>query len=162
MKKLLYIAVAFAAVLSCKDPIDPPIPPEPEPPVTEDKKLAEKIVGEWHCTFSDMDADIYVSFADGSAFELYQKVGEGSYRLYRGTWNIDEEASVLNGKYNDGTEWGSSYTIAMSEDEKSMTMSPKKASEPEEHVYRREDIPSEVKERSIVVVKSMTSGEPVL
>lgn len=153
MKKILYIAALLLSVLSCKEPVDPQPGPEPgpNPPVAE-KTLAEKIAGEWHCTVSDMDADIYLSLVSGNTFELYQKVGEGAYRLYRGTWTLDEKTAVLTGKYNDGEAWGSGYGVALSEDENTMTLDP--SAEGEDQTYRKESIPADVKENCVVVVKS--------
>jgi len=153
MKKILYIAALLLSVLSCKEPVDPqPGPgPDPNPPVTE-KTLAEKIAGEWHCVVSDMDADIYLSLASDNRFELYQKVGEGAYRLYRGTWSLDEKTAVLTGKYNDGEAWGSGYGVVLSEDENTLTLDP--SAEGEDQTYRKESIPADVKENCVVIVKS--------
>ena len=153
MKKILYIAALLLSVLSCKEPVDPQPGPEPgpNPPVTE-KTLAEKIAGEWHCVVSDMDADIYLSLASDNKFELYQKVGEGAYRLYRGTWSLDEKTAVLTGKYNDGEAWGSGYGVVLSEDENTLTLDP--SADGEDQTYRKESIPSDVKENCVVVVKS--------
>lgn len=153
MKKILYIAALLLSVLSCKEPVDPQPGPEPgpNPPVTE-KTLAEKIAGEWHCVVSDMDADIYLSLASDNKFELYQKVGEGAYRLYRGTWSLDEKTAVLTGKYNDGEAWGSGYGVVLSEDENTLTLDP--SADGEDQTYRKESIPADVKENCVVVVKS--------
>lgn len=153
MKKILYIAALLLSVLSCKEPVDPQPGPEPgpNPPVVE-KTLEEKIAGEWHCVVSDMDADIYLSLASDNKFELYQKVGEGAYRLYRGTWSLDEKTAVLTGKYNDGEAWGSGYGVVLSEDENTLTLDP--SADGEDQTFRKESIPSDVKDGCVVVVKS--------
>ena len=153
MKKILYILMALAVMTGCKEKPTPQ-PPEPQPEET----LAEKIVGEWHCVVSEIDADIYLELVSTSAFELYQKVGEGSHRLYRGTWSLNEETAKLTGKYNDGASWGSGYTVSISEDLNSMTLTP---SEGSEQVYRRGSIPLEIKTSCVVVVKSEDQS-PVL
>lgn len=163
MKKILYIIALLLSVLACKEPVDPQPDPDPEPgpnPPVVEKTLAEKIAGEWHCVVSDIDADIYLGLVSDNTFELYQKVGEGAYRLYRGTWSLDEKTASLTGKYNDGAAWASGYGVALSEDEKSMTLSP---SEGDDQTYRKESIPSEVKDGCVVVVKSVSEeSEPVL
>lgn len=151
MKKILYILMALAVMTGCKEK------PTPQPPVPEET-LAEKIVGEWHCTVSDIDADIYLELGTSFTFELYQKVGEGSYRLYRGTWTLDEATAMLTGKYNDSAAWGSGYSVVISEDQNSMTLTPSKG---DGQVYRRGSIPSEVKDNCIAVVKSEDQS-PVL
>ena len=169
MKKLLYIAFAILMAAGCgertvdpepkPDPDPKPTPDVPKPPVKEET-LAEKIAGEWHCVVSDIDADIYIKIASDSSFELYQKIGDGAHRLYRGTWELDEETAKLSGKYNDGNAWGSSYTVAVSEDKNSMTLVPLDAKD--EQVYRRENIPADVKDGCVVEVRSAGTASPVL
>lgn len=170
MKKILYIIMALSLLAGC-GPIDQPETPDtpdtpdtpvvpPDPPV-EDKTLSQRIPGEWHCSVPDFDADIYLNIMDDASFELYQKIGEGSYRLYRGTWTLDEATCEFNGKYNDGESWGSSYILALSDEDKSMTLTPKNSSD-EKQSYSRKEIPSEVKDNCVVVVKSGNSEAPVL
>ena len=153
--------------ISCGEKPTPPNPgpdpgPGPVPPVVDPvETLASKIAKEWHCVVSDIDADIYLSLGDSYTFELYQKIGEGAHRLYKGTWELDEDTAMLSGKYNDGAVWGSRYTVTLSEDGNSMTLTPSEGSEAQ--VYRKESIPSEVKEKAVVIVRSDAGCEvPVL
>ncbi len=140
MKKLIYILIAIAAISGCKKPVI-------------EKTFAEKVSGEWHCTPSDIQADIYVSFAADGGFELYQQITVGSHRLYRGSWSVaDETEQVITGKYNDGENWASDYIVTLSEDLNSMTM--KAVAGSVEYVYTRGEIPAEVKEKCAVVVKA--------
>ena len=166
MKKILYILMALMCI-ACGEKPTPPNPgpdpgPGPVPPVVDPvETLASKIAKEWHCVVSDIDADIYLSLGDSSTFELYQKIGEGAHRLYKGTWELDEDTAMLSGKYNDGAAWGSGYTVSVSEDGNSMTLTPSEGSEAQ--VYRKESIPSEVKEKAVVIVRSDAGCEvPVL
>ena len=155
MKKILYVIALLLSVLACKEPVDPqPDPgPDPNPPVVE-KTLAEKIAGEWHCVVSDIDADIYLGLVSDNRFELYQKVGEGAYRLYRGTWKVDENKAILSGKYNDGNAWAASYSVSIDKDVLTLT-SENEAKE--KSTYKKVSIPAEVKENCVVVVKSAGS-----
>ena len=166
MKKILYILMALMCI-ACGEKPTPPNPgpdpgPGPVPPVVDPvETLASKIAKEWHCVVSDIDADIYLSLGDSYTFELYQKIGEGAHRLYKGTWELDEDTAMLSGKYNDGAAWGSGYTVSVSEDGNSMTLTPSEGSEAQ--VYRKESIPSEVKEKAVVIVRSDAGCEvPVL
>ena len=159
MKKLLYITFAILMMVGCGDRPADPTPVVPDPPVKEES-LAEMIIGEWHCVISDIEADIYLYIASDSSFELYQMVGDGAHRLYRGSWELDEDAAKLSGKYNDGNAWGSSYTVAVSEDKNSMTLVSLEAKE--EQVYRRENIPADAKEGCVVEVRSAGTASPVL
>ena len=101
-----------------------------------------------------MGADIYLGLTENKKFELYQKIGDGAYHLYKGSWQIDEESAVLSGKYNDSQAWGSEYDVAISGDGKTLTLSPKASGAEEKHDYTREEIPASVSEHCVTVVKS--------
>ncbi len=147
------MALAIFAGCEKKPATETPGGDEPEKP----KTMTEKMAGEWHCSPTDMKADIYVSFAADGKFELYQQITEGAYRLYRGTWNVaDEEQKVITGKYNDGEDWGSSYVVTVS-DENSMTLEPISVTEPVKYDYTRTAIPAEVKDNCVIMVRSAES-----
>lgn len=159
MKRTLYILFAAFAIIACGDKIDPENQGNnggngnqgtTEPTVT----LATKITGEWHSTSLPVAGDVYFSLAEGGAFELYQKIGEGGYRLYRGTWKVDETKAILSGKYNDGNPWAASYSVSIDKDVITLT-SENEAKE--KSTYKKENIPAEVKENCVVVVKSAGS-----
>lgn len=179
MKRTLYILFAAFAIIACGDKMDPDNQGgnsgntensggnennggnsgnnggngnqgTTEPTVT----LASKITGEWHSTSLPVTGDIYFSLAEDGAFELYQKIGEGSFRLYRGTWKVDEDKAVLSGKYNDGNAWAASYSVSLDKDVLTLT-SENEAKE--KSTYKKGTIPAEVKENCVVVVKSAGS-----
>lgn len=112
--------------------------------------LEQKLCTEWHSTFLPVDGDIYISFNDNKTFELYQQIGEGAHRLYRGTWNLEE--NLLTGKYNDGEEWAAAYTITINDKQLTMTSVNDAA---EESVFAKEDIPEEVVQTCEIIVKSL-------
>ena len=115
---------------------------------------ATKVVGEWHCAPEGYDVDVYVAFdADGS-FEEYQRLGEGRYRHYAGTWSVNK--SELSGVYADGTEWGSSYTLSFNGDTMTLTANNDSA---EAIVYTKCEIPTEVKSEAIDPLGSETRAE---
>ena len=111
--------------------------------------LAKKMVGDWHCQATSVDAEIYVTFTAEGTFALYQKIGEGAFRLYNGTYGL--AGSVLSGKYNDGTAWGASYEVASS-DSDTLTLTAEGVTE----TYGRVTggIPEEVLASCVTVVKS--------
>ncbi len=150
MKKILYIIMALTVLIGCQKPAPTP-EPEPEP---EEKKIAEQAVGEWHCVNEEEQADIYLSLAEDLKFELYQKITQGSYRLYRGTWSVDEEEDIISGQYNDGEPWAKDYLIVISEDGKTMNLIAKETIGTRNYKYTRTEIPGDIKENCIVVVKS--------
>ena len=129
---------------------------EPDKPIVEQEEevtFAEKLIGDWHHKSADIDAEIYVTFSTENTFALYQKIGEGSFRLLNGTYEVKTEGdqNIVNGKYNDGTPWGSERVADMPSDD-TMTMTAGGVSE----TYSRltEGIPEEVKNKAVLVVKS--------
>lgn len=146
MKRTIITAILALAILwGCGED-------KPVTPVDPQVSLTEQVTGEWHCSFPEADADIYLDMSEDSSFELYQRIGDGRYRLYRGTWNLDEASAKLTGKYNDGESWGSGYAVSVSEDGTVMTLVPESGQE--EHRYMSESIPEEVRTDCEVVVKS--------
>ena len=115
---------------------------------------AVKIIGEWHCAPEGYDVDVYVAFGDEGDFDEYQRLGEGRYRHYNGTYIVDN--GVLSGLYADGTEWGSTYTISFSGDTMTLTANNESA---EAIVYTMTTIPEEVKEEAIEPLGTETRAE---
>ena len=115
---------------------------------------ATKVVGEWHCAPDGYDVDVYVAFDAAGSFEEYQRLGEGRYRHYAGTWSVDK--SVLSGVYADGTEWGSTYTLSFEGETMTLTANNESA---EAIVYTKTTIPTEVKDEAIEPLGSETRAE---
>lgn len=136
MKRILLIISAVLILASCgKD--------------GKKKTTAEYLYGEWHSTSISVTGDVYISFTDDMKFEMFQKSGEGAYRLYRGSWNVEED--LLTGRYNDGEDWAAAYTVTV--DDRSLTMiSTNDAAE--KSTYTRTEIPEDVRNSSETVVKS--------
>ena len=140
MKRLIYIFSALVLLASCGKN-------------EEDKKpeltLEQQLVGQWHSVSNSLEADLYIDFQEGKTFELYQQIGEGAHRLYRGTWNL--EGTLLTGKYNDGEDWAAAYQVEMREKQLVLTSSNDTA---EKSTYEKAEIPAQVKETCEVKVKS--------
>lgn len=140
MKRLIYIFSALVLLASCGKN-------------EEDKKpeltLEQQLVGQWHSVSNSLEADLYIDFQEGKTFELYQQIGEGAHRLYRGTWNL--EGTLLTGKYNDGEDWAAAYQMEMREKQLVLTSNNDTA---EKSTYEKAEIPAEVKETCEVIVKS--------
>ena len=111
---------------------------------------AEKgIHGQWKSTSLSAEGEIYLSLTEDNNFELYQQIGEGRHRLYRGTYSFEND--ILKGKYNDGEDWAYSYQVVLSGNTMTLTTLDESA---QVSVFQREAIPAEVKDGSVVVVKS--------
>ena len=142
MKKVLYILTALLLLAACGEKNSDPVKKEPT--------FEEKLCGEWHSnTLPVEDADIYLQLNIDKTFELYQKIGEGAHRLYRGTWNVEE--NVLTGVYNDGESWSAAYEVTLND--KFMTLISQNDAA-ESSIYVKEEIPAEIKETCEVMVKS--------
>ena len=140
MKRLIYIFSALVLLASCGKNND-----DNKPELT----LEQQLVGQWHSVSNSLEADLYIDFQEGKTFELYQQIGEGAHRLYRGTWNL--EGTLLTGKYNDGEDWAAAYQVEMREGQLVLTSNNDTA---EKSTYKKSEIPAEVKETCEVIVKS--------
>ena len=133
---------------------------------SKDKKPVT-VVGQWELMdimetksvqIGSEKVEIYIDFKADKTFELYQQIGEGAHRLYRGTWNL--EGTLLTGKYNDGEDWASAYHVEMDNGQLILTSNNDAA---EKSTYKKSEIPAEVKETCEVVVKSslrMLNSQP--
>ena len=140
MKRLIYIFSALVLLASCGKNND-----DNKPELT----LEQQLVGQWHSVSNSLEADLYIDFQEGKTFELYQQIGEGAHRLYRGTWNL--EGTLLTGKYNDGEDWAAAYQVEMREKQLVLTSNNDTA---EKSTYEKAEIPAEVKETCEIIVKS--------
>lgn len=133
MRRLLYTMMLLVAVVAtgCNKEKTP-------------ENIAPKLYGEWHCTPEGIDADVYVSFNDDGSFALYQRVGEGRYRSYSGSWFV--KGTTLSGIYADESAWGSDYSVSLPDGD-TMRLTALNGSE-EVMTYLRTTIPAEVKEES--------------
>lgn len=140
MKRILYLITIAILMASCGD----------KPAGKTELSLQEKLLGQWHSTSMSVNGDLYIEFeGSGSTFELYQQIGEGAYRLYRGKWNLEED--LLTGRYNDGEEWHAAYTISIENGTLTMTSRNDAA---EKSVFEGCEIPANVKVNCITIVKS--------
>lgn len=117
---------------------------------------AAKVVGEWHCAPEGMNVDVYVAFDAAGTFDEYQRIGDGRYRHYAGTWSV--EKSTLSGVYADGAEWGGTYTLSFEGETMTLTANNDSA---EAIVYTKTTIPAEVKDEAIDPLGSETRTEEV-
>lgn len=138
MKKIIYVIATILLAASCQEKAD---------------KVVDQIAGEWHYTNSESEVneDVYVSFATDGSFELYQKIGDGAYWYSEGTFTLDAETMVLTGVYTDRYPWKYSYKVTVND--RTLTLS---AMELEGYstTYTRETIPAQVRKMSLPLTKS--------
>ena len=111
---------------------------------------------EWHSEMLPMDnADIYLQLNKDKTFELYQKIGEGRYRKYAGTYTLTD--AILSGKYSDGAEWGSSYAVSFEGEVLVLTAQNGSA---EVCKYEKKSLSQSDKDNAAVVTKADDEQEP--
>lgn len=59
-----------------------------------------------------VNVNVYIDFKSTGSFDLYQKIGEGRYTKFTGTYKLDSDGK-LSGTYDGGSAWGP-YTAALS------------------------------------------------
>lgn len=131
MKKVFALIFALLTLAACGGNKDNP----------DTKKYA--ITGVWElssvatkASVGSTTINVYVEFASSGNFTLYQKLGEGRYTLYTGSYTYSGD--VLSGKYSSGASWGP-YNVTL--DESTLVLSTEK----EKDTYKKiESIPSSV------------------
>lgn len=100
MKKLLLMAACVLALVACKKESSDPTP------------SSEGVVGIWElssvttkASVGEVQVSVYIDFSSDGNFTLYQKVGQGRYTKFTGTYTLTSD-SKLSGSYFGGTAWG--------------------------------------------------------
>ena len=111
----------------------------------------EKISGEWYWqgTENGIALEVYLAFNTDGVFDLFQKLGDGAFRHYTGTFSYDGEN--LKGVYSDKTLWAYDYVATVSGD--SLTM--KYVGADVSITYFRKTIPFTVRHHHTSPLKSM-------
>lgn len=142
--KLLLIVVSAVFVCSCGSKSE------------DDPQVGTRIVAEWHLTsvtgLSSVP-EVYVDFVSDGSFELYQKIGDGRFRKYLGTYAVS--GKKLSGKYSDGEDWGSEYEVSFEGDR--MLMKALNGSE-EVCEYEKKALSASDKAKAELVTRSESSG----
>ena len=121
---------------------------------SKNQGYVDQIVGEWHHQGSDsgVQEDVWVAFCADMTFELYQKVGDGAYRSIAGRYSVNAAKKTISGMYDDNYPWRYDYKFEVNS--KTLTLSVE--SDNYSVKYKREAIPSSVRQMSIPLVKSQS------
>lgn len=127
--------------------------------VKSEDAVVKELAGDWYyeTVEADTPVQVYVSFAKDMTFELYQKVGDGAFRKYTGTYTFD--GTLLDGVYSDKSPWKEAKTVTIDGD--SLTAVGVKTGET--ITYVRKLVPATVRYHYSDALKSMpVSAEPWL
>ena len=140
-KVILSLSILLAAVSCDKD---------------KGPEVADAIVSKWHLisvSGQSSTPEVYVEFEQDLSFELYQKVGEGRYRKYTGSYTVTE--SIVSGTYSDGEKWGSDYEASFDGDNLVLTAQNGSA---EVCTYEKKALSETDKAGAVLVTKSVEDG----
>ncbi len=101
VNKILFAAAAVLALASC---------------VKSEEALVKDLAGDWYyeTVEADVPVQVYVSFAKDMTFQLFQKVGDGAFRRYTGTYTFD--GTLLDGVYSDKASWKEAKNVTIDGD----------------------------------------------
>ena len=124
---------------------------------TKTDKNVEKIAGEWHWqgTEADIEIEIYLAFHSDRSFDLFQKIGEGAFRHYTGTFTYD--GKTLSGVYSDKTSWRYSYEALVEGDNLTLNY----IGEDKSLTYVRKNIPYTVRHHHTAPLKSVVEDDQI-
>jgi len=100
MKKVFYLAAALLLALTgCKKEDTP------------QQSNVLDIAGVWELSsvttkvnVAGVEVSVYLDFAAGGSFTLYQQIGEGRYTKFTGSYTCTETS--VSGSYSSGKPWG--------------------------------------------------------
>ncbi len=129
--------------------------PGPTVEVTKNAISGEWVLSAWSGGTLPASTQIYLKVDGDNSFKLYQKnVNYAGVVLFQGTYTLDEANALISGKYSDGVDWGSSYSLSVTADTMKWTVSGKS----ESSTFTRQPIPAEIIDTAVPsgdVVRSM-------
>lgn len=130
MKKLFALAAVLLTIAACggKDNPDTPSPTPGGGGSGGGGSTTTKVdvTGSWELSgvetkvsVGSVNVSVYITFDSGGSFTLYQKIGEGRYSVFTGTYTMSSD-NKLSGKYSNNAAWGP-YTAAMASGKLTLT-----------------------------------------
>ena len=126
MKKIFALAAMLLVLAACGGK-DNPDTPNPNPGGGSGSTTTKvDVTGSWELSgvetkvsVGSVNVSVYISFASDGSFTLYQKIGEGRYTQFTGTYTLSSD-NKLSGKYSNNTAWGP-YTAAIASGKLTLT-----------------------------------------
>lgn len=101
MKRFLTLLACVALFSACHGN-----DPEPTVPQLDVTGIWELSSVSTKASVGSVTVSVYIDFAADNSFTLYQKIGEGRYTKFTGSYNLDKDAAQLSGSYAGGSAWG--------------------------------------------------------
>ncbi|HUN14205.1 MAG TPA: hypothetical protein PKZ47_04145 [Alistipes sp.] len=120
------------------------------------------VVGEWHMlswSSAPAAADVYLSFDETGAFDLYQRYTRPTYEHFSGTYSY--AGGKLSGLYSDNAAWGNSYKVTFNGDGSQMTLIGV-AGTADVAVFARAPIPEEIRSGELEAAALQARSEQTL
>lgn len=124
MKKIFALAAVLLTIAACGGK-DNPDTPSPTPGGGGSgggggsTTTKVDVTGSWELSgvetkvsVGSVNVSVYITFDSGGSFTLYQKIGEGRYSVFTGTYTLSSD-NKLSGKYSNNATWGP-YSAALS------------------------------------------------
>lgn len=120
------------------------------------------VVGQWHMlswSSAPAAADVYLSFDEIGAFDLYQRLEKPTYEHFSGTYSY--AGGKLSGLYSDNAAWGNSYKVTFNGDGSQMTLTGV-AGTADVAVFARAPIPEEIRSGELEAAALQARSEQTL
>ena len=101
MKRILTLLACVALFSACRGN-----DPEPTVPQLDVTGIWELSSVSTKASVGSVTVSVYIDFAADNSFTLYQRIGEGRYTKYTGSYSLDKDAAQLSGSYAGGSAWG--------------------------------------------------------
>ncbi|MBQ3245970.1 MAG: lipocalin family protein [Bacteroidales bacterium] len=110
MRNIIYVILAVLTMAGCKK---------------ESKPL--DITGTWELVdiktraaqLGDQTMEVFITFKSDDTYIVSQKIGQGRYHEYSGKWKL--AGTTLSGDYSDGSKWGATYDVSVTDDQMTLT-----------------------------------------
>lgn len=115
---ILILSVALLALVGCKKDN----PQSAQLNIEGQWELVSASLGTKSANVGGQTVSVYIEFASGGKFSLYQQLGAGRFDSFSGSWTLSGD--TLSGKYSDGSAWACDYSVKVESDKLTLTTLP--------------------------------------
>ena len=134
---ILILSVALLALIGCKKDG----PQSAQLNIEGQWELVSASLGTKSANVGGQIVSVYMEFASGGKFSLWQQLGAGRFASFSGSWTLSGD--TLSGKYSDGSAWACDYSVKVENGKLTLTTLPGGS---DIYTYASCTIPDSVKE----------------